>query len=64
VVRGLLRPGGRVLFGIRGGEAEAGRLSPAKLGQALSAAGFVRVTTESVNTRPALSTMVLARRPL
>jgi SAM-dependent methyltransferase len=64
VVRRLLRPGGRVLFGIHGGAAHAGRLSPAKLGQALSAAGFVQVTTESVNTRPVLSTMVLARRPI
>lgn len=62
-VRRLLRPGGRALFGLRGSEA-AGTLSPAKLSQALSAAGFVHVTTERVRTRPAPSIMILARRPL
>ena len=64
VVRRLLRPGGRVLFGIHGTEASEGKLSPAKLRQALSAAGFVQVTTERVRTRPAPSTMVIARRPI
>ena len=64
VVRRLLRPGGRVLFGIRGSEADAGDFSPAKLRQALSAAGFVHVTTERVKTRPMPSTMIIARRPI
>jgi len=63
VTRRLLRPGGRVLFGIHGSEAAANDLSPAKLRQALSAAGFVQVTTERVKTRPAPSTMIIARRP-
>jgi len=63
-VRRLLRPGGRVLFGMHGGRVDAGEFSPAKLGHALSTAGFVQVTTERVDTRPAPSTMVLARRPL
>ena len=64
VVRRLLRPGGRALFGIRGGEADAGELSPAKLRQALSAAGFVQVSTERVETRPSPATMIIARRPI
>jgi len=63
VVRRLLRPGGRVLFGIRGSEADAD-FSPAKLRQALSTAGFVHVTTERVKTRPTPSTMIIARRPV
>lgn len=63
-VRRLLRPGGRAVFGLHGSRAGVGGLSPAKLSQALSAAGFVQVTTENVRTRPAPSTMVLARRPL
>jgi ubiquinone/menaquinone biosynthesis C-methylase UbiE len=64
VTRRLLRPGGRVLFGIRGSETAASKLSPAKLRQALSAAGFVGVTTERVKTRPSPSTMIIARRPV
>lgn len=64
VTRRLLRPGGRVLFGIRGSETAASELSPAKLRQALSAAGFVGVTTERIKTRPAPSTMIIARRPI
>jgi len=64
VTRRLLRPGGRVLFGIHGSETAVSDLSPAKLRQALSAVGFVQVTTERVKTRPAPSTMIIARRPI
>jgi ubiquinone/menaquinone biosynthesis C-methylase UbiE len=63
-VRRLLRPGGRVLFGIHGGAAEGDTLSAAKLRRALAASGFVQITTEQVRTRPAPSTMVIARRPI
>jgi len=61
-VRRLLRPGGRVLFALRGGE--GGPLPAAKLRQALAAASFVQIETERVDTRPAPSTMVIARRPM
>lgn len=64
VTRRLLRPGGRALFGLRGDEASAEGLSPAKLRQALAAAGFIQITTERVSTRPAPSTLLLARRPI
>jgi ubiquinone/menaquinone biosynthesis C-methylase UbiE len=64
VVRRLLRPGGRALFGMHGGETQADGLSPAKLRQALAAAGFGQITTERVETRPAPSTLILARRPI
>jgi SAM-dependent methyltransferase len=63
-VRRLLRPGGRVLFGIHGGKAVGGAFSPAQLRQALSAAGFIEIATERVRTRPAASTLILARRPV
>ncbi len=63
LARRLLRPGGRVLFGLHGREG-AGELSPAQLTQALSAAGFVRATIERVETRPAPSTLIIAHRPL
>ncbi|HEV2674880.1 MAG TPA: class I SAM-dependent methyltransferase [Aliidongia sp.] len=62
VVRRLLRPGGRALFALRGDEVQADGLSPAKLRQALAAAGFVHITTERAQTRPAPSTLLLARR--
>lgn len=64
VVRRLLRPGGRVVFAIHGSEADAGVVSPAKLRQALSAVGFVQIATERVRTRPAPSTMIIARRSI
>ena len=69
VVRRLLRPGGRALFGLRGAERQGPettpkRLSPAALSQALAAAGFVQVTIERVETRPTPSTLILARRPI
>lgn len=63
VTRRLLRPGGRALFGLHGDEASAEGLSPAKLRQALAAAGFIQITTERVSTRPSPSTLLLARRP-
>jgi len=64
IVRRLLRPGGRALFGLHGGDAGVRALSPAKLTHALTAAGFVHVTTERAETRPAPSTLILGRRPI
>jgi ubiquinone/menaquinone biosynthesis C-methylase UbiE len=64
VVRRLLRPGGRALFGMHGGETQSRGLSPAKLRQALAAAGFGQIATEQIDTRPAPSTLILARRPI
>ena len=64
VVRRLLRPGGRALFGLHGVVTKGEGLSPPKLRQALVAAGFGQITIEQVETRPAPSTLILARRPI